>query len=126
MSLGSRSIPSERRRDPALWAGVLAGPLAWFVQFQVAYWLAPGTCVGTGRLPLHLATLIGLLVALGGGGASWSSWRGTGHDLPSADEEGPLARVRFLAAMGLMSGPLFAVVILAQWFAIVLLDPCPR
>ncbi len=125
MSLEARSSPAGDRRDSALWAGVFAGPVAWFAQFQVAYWLAPGACAGMGRLPLHLSTLIGLVVALGGGWAAWRSWKRADLDRPPAQEGGPVARVRFLASLGVMGGPFFALVILAQWFAIVLLDPCP-
>ena len=108
-----------------LWAGWLAGPVAWAGQFLVAFVMVPRASAGWGLLPIHLSTVAGLLGTALGGWLAWRAWRGGGGWggwPPSADEE-KAGWVSFLAIQGLLTAPLFAVVILSQWAAVVLLHP---
>ena len=108
-----------------LWAGLLAGPVAWLVQFEAVYAVTPLVCAGGDLLPLHLIMLVGLIVALGGCALSWSDWRTAGRGWPSDADEGKFARARFMSVLGLLTGSLFSLLIVAQWLAVLLLDPCP-
>ena len=52
----------ENRLNKALWAGILAGPLAWGLHLQTSYALTATVCI-TGRpLFYHLVSLAALLV----------------------------------------------------------------
>lgn len=108
-----------------LWAGVLAGPLAWAVQLQAVYALAAPAC-GTGRLwPLHLTAAACLLVAAGGGWAAWRAWRAVGG-WPDPSDDPATGRTRLMAVLGMMTGVLFSLAIVAQWLAVFTLPPCPH
>lgn len=109
--------------DPRwLWAGLLAGPVGWFLSFLGAYALASGACEqGTGRL--HGLILVGLSVALGGALLARQTWKAAGG-APSPKDEGVAARARLLSSLGLLGGCLFCALIVAQWLAVALLTPC--
>lgn len=79
---------SHRRDIGAAWAGIAAGPAAWFLGQQVTYALAPCACAGD-RWPIFAAGALFAPTALGGaavpGGrmgvptvATAASWRGSG------------------------------------------------
>src|SRR4051794_34436896 len=109
----------------ALWLGLLGGPVAWGAQLQVVYALAPWACEGGPPATLHLLTAACLCGSLGGGWVAWNNWKSAGG-WPSATDAPPLGRARLMAALGLMTASLFSVVIVAQWLAVLMLDPCPR
>lgn len=112
------------RRPMMPWAGLAAGPGAWAAHTQIAYALAPWTCGHKINLVAPLAAL-SVIVALAGAAISWRAW----HILP---QQGPLdAPVseqpkRFVAAMGTGLGFLFALVILMQGVASLVLSGCAR
>lgn len=72
---------------------------------------------------LHLGTLAALAVAVAGIYLAWSSWHIAGSEWPN-DEAGPMPRGLFMAMSGLILSAFFALVIIAQWIPILLLDPC--
>jgi hypothetical protein len=108
-----------------LWAGSLAGPVAWFTQLEAVYALAPGYCGPRGRLGLHLVSLLCLTVATAGGCVTCNEWVVAGHAGASRSDEALAGRARFMAALGFLACLLCVLLILAQWIAICLLDPCP-
>jgi hypothetical protein len=112
----------QRRVSMTEWIGLLAGPLAWSVDALVIYALAPWSCEHV-RLPLHIAALVCLAGAIAGGVIAWRNWREV-WGWPSPMDEPSLGRDRFLAVVGVMSAALFAAVIIAQWIAVMMLDPC--
>lgn len=124
MSQSGADAPPSVRHLLSLWAGALAGPVAWFVQLQGVYALTMKACDGQTRVMLHLAALACVLLAGAGAGLSWHNWRGV-RGWPSDWDQGSAARVRFLSVLGMLTGALFLVVMLAQWIAVFLLDPCP-
>ncbi len=105
-----------------LWAGFLAGPVAWAVQLQSGYTLAAWQCDNGPHWPLHLASLVCLLAATGGGYLAWGHWRAVGG-WPSGTDEPTGGRVRLMAVLGMMTAVLFSLVIVAQWVALMVL-PC--
>lgn len=109
----------------ALWAGVLAGPLAMLIQLQVNYALVLWAC-GAGReWALHLTALLALVVTVAGGSLSWRNRRrmGAGWEDEGA---GVIPRSRFMAVVGVLASVLFALVIVAQWIPIFVYGPCDR
>jgi hypothetical protein len=108
-----------------LWAGVLAGPLAMLIQLQVNYALVLWACAAGREWALHLVTLLALLITIAGGLLSWRNWRRAGA-VWEDEGAGVLPRCRFMAAVGILVGILFALVIVAQWIPIFMYGPCQR
>jgi hypothetical protein len=109
----------------ALWAGVLAGPLATLTQLQANYALVPWAC-GAGRVwALHLVAFLALVVSVAAGLLSWRNLRRAGGGW---DDEGAgvVPRSRFMAVVGLLISALAALVVIAQWIPIFVHDPCQR
>jgi hypothetical protein len=122
---GGAPAPRAAAR-PSPWTGLLAAPTAWFVQLCGAYALGAFRC-GAPRGPLHAISAACLVVAIVDALLGWRAWRASRD--PHAEGsvlDAPEQRRRFLAELGLMSGGLFTIVIIAQWIAITVLDPCPR
>ena len=116
---------SGASRYPSAWAAALAGPIAWFVDLEVVYALAPHACAVGSRLSLHLATIACLGAVALGGAMARVNWERAGRRNPSDTDHGPEADVAFLSLLGLMTASLFGLLIVAQWIAVVALDPCP-
>jgi hypothetical protein len=123
MTIDTRAPPPDGTRMGTLWAGVLLGPLASLLALETGYVLAQRACA-TGRMtPVHLSFLVWLLVAAASGLLGWWEWRRWDARL-GTEEGGREARSRFLALLGLLSGGLFSLVIVAQWMANLFLHPC--
>lgn len=109
----------------ALWAGILAGPLAALVQLQANYALVLWVCGSGGAWALHAVSAAALLVAFGAGLFSWRNWQKAGADW---DDEGAgvLPRSRFMAAVGMLISAHSSLVIIAQWIAVFVYSACQR
>ncbi len=108
-----------------LWAGVLLAPAAWIVHQQGSYYLVYWACRSGHMFVLHLWSAAMFLVAATGGYFAYRSWNRSGGGSPG--EGGAAAdRSRFLGLGGMIAGGLFALVILAQWTPMLLVDPCVR
>jgi hypothetical protein len=116
------SIP-DARHLLALWTGLLLAPLAWLLNLSAAYALVPRACVTGNHLLGHLVHLVCLLLALGGALVAWRLWQAIGARWPQ-DEGGSAARSRFMAATGVLTSLLFALVVVAQWIAGFMISPC--
>jgi hypothetical protein len=115
--------PYRGRGAMRLWVAMLCGPVAWLAAFQGDYARVERACVGRARWPLHLVMGLAVLLTLGGLALSWRLWRGVGRQWP--DEAGTAtARARFMAMSGLLIGAFFLLLLLAQWWANVVLHPC--
>jgi len=113
----------EPRGIASLWFAMLAGPVAWMIGLNADYSLVRVACAKGTMLPLHLVTLLTLLLAASGGVVAWRDWRRAGGDWPG-EAATILERSRFMSVVGLMASALFALTILAQWAAKLFLDPC--
>jgi hypothetical protein len=100
-------------RRNLFYAGLVAGPLAWGATFQTAYSLVSAEC-GNGSSYSLATTVAGVLIAVAGAGASWSS-RG------AFDVKGPRY---FMATIASAAGGLFAIVILLQMAAAFIFEGC--
>jgi hypothetical protein len=105
------------------WAGLVAGPGAWAASTQLNYALADWSCRHEPRL-IPVAALVLALVALAGAFLSARAWRASGADQSRLESDG--APHRFLAGVSLMLAVLFAIVIMTQGTAALLLDGCGR
>jgi hypothetical protein len=110
--------------DATLWFGLLAGPVAWGAQLQLVYVLATPVCAGDSSMLLHVTSLALLFLAFAGGAVAWRAHLVAGPDEARLASE-PAGRTSFMAMLGLLSSALFALTIVAQWLAVVFLDPCP-
>lgn len=112
-------------RYPSAWLAALAGPIAWFADLEVVYALAPHACAAGSRLSLHLASIAFLGLTAAGGAIARVNWSWAGRQNPSDTDYGPTPHVAFLSLLGFLTSSLFALVIVAQWVAVAMLDPCP-
>jgi hypothetical protein len=110
----------------ALWAGMLAGPLAMLIELQVNYALVNWAC-GAARWEwaLHAVAFLALLVTVAGGLLSWRNWRRAGAEWED-EGAGVMPRSRFMAAVGVLISALLALVVVAQWIPIFIYGPCQR
>ena len=108
-----------------LWAGVLTGPLAALVQLQTNYALVLWACGAGQTWALHLVALAALLLAAGAGALSLRNWRKTGGGWDDGGA-GVAARSRFMSVVGMFVSVISALVIIAQWIAVFVYDPCQR
>ena len=108
-----------------LWAGVLVGPMAALVQLQANYALVLWACGSGQTWPLHLVSLLALLLAAGAGLLAWRNWRRAGAEWDD-DRAGVLPRSGFMAAVGMLVSAHSALVIIAQWIAVFVFGPCQR
>lgn len=105
------------------WFGLLGPAAAWLLNLEFGYSLAQTACHGGGMAPVHFASVAAVALAVLGGVAALVSWRRSGSDWP-ADSPGTLHRSRMLAALGLGSAALFLLIIITQWIAAFVLNPC--
>jgi hypothetical protein len=111
------------RRFDAPWAGLVTGPAAWMISFQLNYSLVPWECANK-QYPVPWIAAALAAAAASGGLWSWASWRSAAVESP--DFEHRPGTTRFLAGIGLMSAALFALVILLHAFAGLVFDGCER
>ncbi|HYJ31687.1 MAG TPA: hypothetical protein VE326_00540 [Candidatus Binatia bacterium] len=117
---GPPPTPGAPDRLPSLWFGVLAGPVAWAIQLPLVYALAVWSCDHVGMATLHVVSILCFAAALAGGFSARRNLRLV------RDPAGASAETRrIMALLGLMTSSLFGLVVLASWFAVFLLSPCP-
>jgi hypothetical protein len=106
-----------------LWAGVLVGPTAMLMQLEINYALVHWSCRTGQTWPLHLVSVVALLVTAVAGFLSYGIWT---RLAANEDSGGPLARSRFMAAVGVLISLLMALVIVAQWLPVFFHHPCEK
>ena len=107
----------------ALWTGVLLAPFAFLSNLQISYMLVLWACASGQVLWLHVVSALWLLVALFGAFIAWRNWGRAGREWRS-EGGSSVARSRFMAIVGLLMSVLFGLIILAQWIADFIIDPC--
>jgi hypothetical protein len=114
---------SGAQRSPLYWAGVALGPAAWAINGQAIYALTPQACSGAAWTTIVLAIVLAVIAAAG----TLISLRAVDRDAQAewTEAQGGWAR-NFMAWLGVGSGVLFALVILNQLAATLLISPCSR
>jgi hypothetical protein len=117
----ARTLPPRRSRAPG--AALFLPPLAVLANIEIGYALVSAACASRNTLPLHLVNTVWLVVAIGGGLIAWRSWEAVGREWPDG-EAAPLGRSRLLAGVAVLLSGICVLIIVAQWIAVFLLDPC--
>jgi hypothetical protein len=107
-------------RTGVSWAGLFAAPIAWAISTQLNYMLAPWGCEHHLQL-VPLAALVLAILAIFSGVLSWRAFRSGGAAL---ERERSLRAERFVAMIGLLAAALFALVIVMQGAAALVLTGC--
>ncbi len=123
MTAPSHAGTMDPRRNRALAAALFIPPIAVLANIEIAYALVPAACASTRTLPLHLVNAFWLALAIAGGLIAWRCWKALGIGWQE-DEGDPLARSRFVAGVAVLLSGLCVLVIMAQWIAVFVLDPC--
>lgn len=105
--------------------GVLLGPVIALTNQELIYAANMWTCGHGHRGTMHLIPLLCLVVTVGTAFTAFRDWRATGGGV---EEEAATvaARTRFLAIMGMGISVFSSLVVIAQWAAILVFDPCMR
>jgi hypothetical protein len=111
------------KRDLALWAGLLAGPIVWLFSFEAKYALAPWACTFQAKIGLYLVSLAALVLCAASGVLAWRQWTELGREWPGGGG-GALPRSRIMAIGGVLMSAMFFLVVLAQAIPEVLLQAC--
>jgi hypothetical protein len=106
------------------WVGLLAAPVAWAAQQLTLYTMVPWACQTGHFFAMHLVSLAAILVAAFGALVARGNWGRAGREQSDDDRAGALPRSRFLSVAGLVASGFFALVIFAQWLAVVVIHPC--
>ena len=96
-----------------LWSGVIIGPLAWFVNLEANFAIAPLACTDAGKPYLYFVSAIALVTAIVAAGVSFTCWNmldrsGAGEVVPGSSGRG------FVALSGIGISGFSALVIIAQ------------
>jgi hypothetical protein len=106
-----------------LWAGILAGPMAWALDLTLSYGLVKWVCHSQSASTLTLITVVSLIVAAGGAVISAIAFSKTATDGPT-DGGRPRQRARFMSILGLTTSALFGLQIVAGAIPHWMLDAC--
>jgi hypothetical protein len=103
--------------------GFLLAPFAFLLNLQISYMLVPWACSSGQIFWLHIAAFGSLLLAALGALTAWRNWQKAGREWQS-EGGNATARSRFMGIVGLLMSGLFSLIILAQWIANLIIDPC--
>ena len=122
------SGPGAFTRWPGLLSlslGLLLGPIMALTNQALIYAANMWACGHGARGTMHIIPLLCLIVAIGAGMTARRDWKAVGggvHDEDATVEQ----RTRFVASIGMAISTFSAAVIVAQWAAIVVFEPCMR
>jgi hypothetical protein len=114
---------SNVHRTPLYWAGVALGPAAWAINQQAIYAMSPHACAKPSWATIILSIVMAIIAACG----TLISRRAIIREAPAewAEAKGGSAQ-NFMAWLGVGSGVIFALVILNQLAAALMINPCLR
>jgi hypothetical protein len=115
--------PSSTHKKSLYWAGVALGPAAWAINLQANYAITPHACAEPTSATIVLSILMAVIAASG----TLISLRAARRDAPEGWTEAQGGRPRDLVAwVSVGSGVIFALVILNQLAAALMISPCLR
>ncbi|NOJ47605.1 hypothetical protein [Bradyrhizobium archetypum] len=115
--------PVSARKIPLYWLGLALGPAAWAINLQGIYAITPYACARSTSTTIVLSIAMALTAASG----SWVSLRAIRRDIAAEWTETRGGRARnFMAWLSVGCGVLFALVILNQLTAALMISPCLR
>lgn len=122
--MSPRILHTHTPRSGIPWAGLAAGPIAWWLNAQLSYALLNWAC-NTSLNPAPVLATVFAAISIGGAYLSWRAWsRYLGPGIQVPDTDGYPGYL--LCGLGVATGVLFAAVIIMQGIAGMFLDPCLR
>jgi hypothetical protein len=133
MAVEARRPPADkvdraRRGDPHAGRQVIAligGPVAVLLSQQAKYLLVFAACASGRLTTLHVAALLGVLLALACAALAFHEWRRAGGGWPDHGG-GTAGRSRFMGVLGMLMAGSSVLVILAQWIPDWIVSPCQQ
>ena len=126
--VGDATAPAEFMRWRGLLSvslGLVLGPTVALVNQQLIYSVNMWACGRGLHGVMHIIPALCLVVVAGTGIGAYLNWIAVGRGLE--DEHDSVAtRTRFAALLGMAISLFSAIVIVAQWAAIFVFDPCMR
>ena len=105
--------------------GLLLGPTIALANQQLIYATNMWACGHNAQATMHIVPFLCLVVTLGAAFTAHRDWKAVGGGVE--DEEATVdTRTRFIALLGIVISIFSSLVILAQWAAIFVFDPCMR
>src|SRR4051812_32743274 len=114
---------SDARKNLALWFCVLAGPIAWLLNFQINYALVQCACTAHQTIFLKAISLTLLLIVSFAGIYAWRLFNQAKKQNTRRPIE-VIERSKFMSALGIMLCALFGLIIIAQAIATFFISPC--
>lgn len=105
--------------------GVLLGPVIALTNQELIYAADTWTCGHGYRGTMHLIPLLCLAITIGAAITAYRDWRASGGGVKE-DDATVDSRTRFLAIMGIGISIFSSLVIIAQWAAVIVFNPCMR
>ena len=109
----------------SLTLGLLLGPIAALGNQQLTYTANMWACQRSPRVVIHIIPLLCLVVAVGAGITAYRDWERAGRGVED-EADTVSSRSRFIAMLGMAIAAFSSLVILAQWLAVFVFDPCMR
>ena len=118
-------LARESSDEPRLTFAALAGPVLALANQQLTYMANMWACGHNMQRAVHVIPALCLIVAVFAAAVGYRAWRAKG--LNDDDEgRGLTSRTRFLGIAGVGLNIFSSMVIIAQWIAILVFDPCMR
>ena len=103
--------------------GMLLGPVVALANQQLTYSTNMWACGHGLQTAIHVVPLLCLVVTLGTAIVAYRDWRAVGGGLE--DEDATIStRTRFMSLCGILISIFSSLVIVAQWAAVFVFDPC--
>ena len=127
MAETTKAQPEKIERGIVLrsWLGMLLPTVAWITQLEVLWFTSEYGCKHANFTWNHVTSVAALLLALLGFWLSFHELRSAG-DGTDDDDATRVARRRFMGLIGVLTGALFATVIVAQWLPTLTGVPCDK
>ncbi|HVX39806.1 MAG TPA: hypothetical protein VHB25_09555 [Gemmatimonadaceae bacterium] len=105
--------------------GMLLGPVVALVNQQLVYLADMWACGHGLQGAVHVVPVLCLIVTIGAAIVAYRDWRAVGAGVE--DSEATIgSRTRFMALCGIVISVFSSLVIVGQWAAIFVFDPCMR
>lgn len=107
----------------ALWLLIVVGPIITAIQHELNYILVGHACSAQRNLALYGVTLLAMVLTIALIIVGYGIWKRTRATWPG-EEEDLETRVTFIAILGMLSSATSLHIIIAQFIATIVFDPC--
>ena len=108
-----------------LWLGMLLPPAAWLIQLQTLWLTSEYGCFTLDFRWNHVASAAALLISAAGWFVAYTEFSQCKAE-PTNDDDQPPSRRRVMSLVGLMTGALFTLLIIASWVPTLMGVPCNK